>query len=64
MDCNSTGLTIRTCIKTMPDDSKYKKDSHPVRSPLNALSQQELAQMRASIRNRLFYNERQRFNDD
>ena len=48
----------------MPDDSKDKKDSHPVRSPLNALSQQELAQMGASIRNRLFYNERQRFNDD
>ena len=48
----------------MSDNSKDKKDSHPVPSPLNALSQEELAQMRASIRNRLFYNERRRFEDD
>ncbi len=48
----------------MSNNSKDKKDSHPVPSPLNALSQEELAQMRASIRNRLFYNERRRFEDD
>ena len=48
----------------MSDNSKDKKDSHPVPSTLNALSQEELAQMRASIRDRLFYNERRRFDDD